>query len=83
MKLTLDHNCIIDLIKQNTITNKLKLEIDSGKDDYYVVDIGASEMLEQGIRPDRYDLFEALLTKAGLKVCRQCRYARQSQLLFP
>ncbi|HRE19376.1 MAG TPA: hypothetical protein PLW86_20295 [Rhodocyclaceae bacterium] len=33
----------------------------------YVVEIGASEMRQRGIRPDRFDLFEELLDEAGIR----------------
>jgi hypothetical protein len=49
MKITLDHNCIINLHNQ-----------------CFVVNIGASEMLEKGVRPDLYEKFEELLESAGI-----------------
>ena len=66
MKVTLDHNCIIDLLKGNVTGVKIKTLISSGTCDCYVVDIGASEMHERGVRPDRYDLFDQLLSSAGI-----------------
>ena len=66
MKITLDHNCIIDLLKENAKGAKIKTLISSGACDCYVVDIGASEMIERGVCPDRYDTFEQLLFTAGI-----------------
>jgi hypothetical protein len=39
----------------------------TGDCEIYVVEIGASEMRQRGIRPDRYDLFEELLEEAGVR----------------
>ncbi|WP_192386560.1 hypothetical protein [Burkholderia cepacia] len=66
MKLTLDHNVIIDLAKGDIRTAKLRRHIERDEVDAYVVEIGASEMRERGIRPDRYDLFVDLLNDAGV-----------------
>ncbi|MBY4718594.1 hypothetical protein [Ralstonia mannitolilytica] len=66
MKLTLDHNVIIDMAHGNANVARLR-EILVGTDhEAYVVEIGASEMRKRGIRPDRYDLFEELLNEAGV-----------------
>lgn len=66
MKLTLDHNCIIDMVSGNEVGKVLRRIVDSQENECYVVEIGASEMREKGVRPDRYDLFEQLLAQAGI-----------------
>jgi hypothetical protein len=66
MKITLDHNCIIDLLDGNATGTKIKVLVDSNIHNFYLVDIGASEMREKGVRPDRYDLFNQLLSDAGI-----------------
>lgn len=45
---------------------KIKLLVNSSMHECYVVDIGASEMRARGVRPDRYDLFEQLLSNSGI-----------------
>lgn len=66
MKATLDHNVVIDLANGSQNVSRLRQQIASGALQAYVVEIGASEMRQRGIRPDRYDLFEDLLREAGL-----------------
>jgi hypothetical protein len=67
MKLTLDHNVIIDMAKGSSNVVRLREVLASGQCQAYVVEIGASEMRQRGIRPDRYDLFEELLEEAGIR----------------
>ena len=67
MRVTLDHNVIIDMANENPKVDSLKRGIASGSYRAYVVEIGASEMRQRGIRPDRYDLFEGLLREARLE----------------
>lgn len=67
MKLTLDHNVIIDLAKNSSNTLRLREALANEEHQAYVVDIGASEMRQRGIRPDRFDLFEGLLDEAGIR----------------
>ncbi|MFT3734523.1 MAG: hypothetical protein QM776_05820 [Rhodocyclaceae bacterium] len=66
MKLTLDHNVIIDLANGAKNVLRLRELLDDPAHQAYVVEIGASEMRQRGIRPDRYDLFEQLLEEAGI-----------------
>jgi hypothetical protein len=66
MKLTLDHNVIIDLVNNSPNVRSLRDSVASGAYDAYVVEIGASEMRRRGIRPDRFDLFKELLAEAGI-----------------
>ncbi|MCR5886110.1 hypothetical protein LRS03_25955 [Rhizobacter sp. J219] len=66
MKATLDHNVIIDLANDSAEVAPLRAAIASGLYEAYVVEIGASEMRQRGIQPDRYDLFEELLLQAGI-----------------
>jgi hypothetical protein len=66
MKLTLDHNVIIDLANGSANVARLREVLSSNTHHAYVVEIGASEMRQRGIKPDRYDLFEKLLADAGI-----------------
>jgi len=66
MQVTLDHNCIIHLVDQTEIGKKVESIIHDNHNQCFVVNIGASEMLERGVRPDRYDKFEELLRTAGI-----------------
>jgi hypothetical protein len=66
MKITLDHNCVIHLVNQTTIGNKIRTIIDNKANECFVVNIGASEMLKRGVRPDHYEKFEELLKSAGI-----------------
>jgi hypothetical protein len=66
MKITLDHNCLIDLATGTPTGANIRALIAEPAHEPYVVNIGASEMRERGIRPDRYDLFEQLLSEAGV-----------------
>jgi len=67
MRLTLDHNVIIDLAKDAPNTICLREVLAEQKHQGFVVEIGASEMRQRGIRPDRFDLFEELLDEAGIR----------------
>lgn len=66
MKLTLDHNVIIDLANGSPNVVRLCKVLADNRHQAHVVEIGASEMRQRGIRPDRYDLFEHLLEEAGI-----------------
>lgn len=66
MKITLDHNCLIDLACGTQTGACIRELLAKPTSQPYVVNIGASEMRERGIRPDRYDLFEELLQAAGV-----------------
>lgn len=66
MKFTLDHNVIIDLAQKSPNTIRLREILNSGEHQAHVVEIGASEMRQRGIKPDRFDLFEQLLEEAGI-----------------
>lgn len=67
MKLTLDHNCIINAANQTTIGKRVQALASDETNSCYVVDIGASEMREKGVFPDHYDRFVELLTLAQLE----------------
>jgi hypothetical protein len=67
MRITLDHNVIIDFVNSSPRVDGLRAAIVAGKFTPYVTEIGASEMRRFGVRPDRYDLFESLLREAGLE----------------
>ena len=71
MKATLDHNVIIDLIEGAPRVERLRDAISTGRCFPYVTEIGASEMRQRGVRPDRFDLFECLLKEAGLSQARR------------
>lgn len=66
MKLTLDHNCIIDLVNQTTAGAFVKKAVDNPAHECFVVNIGASEMRARGVEAGRYDKFEELLSEAGI-----------------
>jgi hypothetical protein len=66
MKVTLDHNCIIHLANQTAIGKQVAAIVLDAQNQCFVVNIGASEMWERGVRPDRYDKFEELLESARI-----------------
>lgn len=67
MKITFDHNCIIDALESDSPSGReIRSIVAERKFDCAVTDLGASEMRQLGIRPDRYDLFEQLLVDAGM-----------------
>jgi hypothetical protein len=66
MKITLDHNCIIHLENRTEIGNKIKAIVSDRGNECFVVNIGASEMREKGVRPDQYEKFEDLLNSAQI-----------------
>ncbi|WP_424684235.1 hypothetical protein [Frateuria sp. YIM B11624] len=66
MKLTLDHNVLIDLANGSANVVRLRESLATKQHEGFVVEIGASEMRQRGIKPDRYDLFERLLEEAGV-----------------
>jgi hypothetical protein len=66
VKLTLDHNCIIHLEKQTQIGKKVNAIVSDSRHECFIVNIGASEMREKGVRPDQYEKFEELLKLAGV-----------------
>jgi hypothetical protein len=67
MKITLDHNCIIDLVNRTEIGSKIESILANSLTQCFVVNIGASEMRELGVKPETYELFEELLIKAGIE----------------
>lgn len=66
MKITLDHNCIINLADQTDIGDEIRTILSSKENEGFVVNIGASEMRKVGVRPDHYEKFEELLDLAGI-----------------
>ena len=66
MKITLDHNCIINLANQTDIGTKITAILSNKENECFVVNIGASEMREKGVRPDHYEKFEELLNSARI-----------------
>ncbi len=67
MKITLDHNCIIDLENRTEIGRKIKEIVSRPGNQCFVVNIGASEMRQKGVLPDHYEKFEELLKSAGIE----------------
>ena len=61
MKITLDHNCIIDLKNRTDIGKAIEAIVSDRENNCFVVNVGASEMRESGVRPDHYEKFEELL----------------------
>lgn len=66
MKITLDHNCIIHLENHTEIGARIKAIISDNRNQCFVVNIGASEMRDKGVRPDNYQGFEELLASAEI-----------------
>jgi hypothetical protein len=66
MKITLDHNCIINLLNRTETGARVRAILANKEYQCFVVNIGASEMREKGVRPDHYDRFEELLESAGI-----------------
>jgi hypothetical protein len=66
MKLTLDHNVVIDLANGSPRVGRICAALANASHHCFVVEIGASEMRQRGIKPSRYDLFEQLLQRAGI-----------------
>lgn len=66
MKITLDHNCIIHLEQRTDIGECVRSIVNAPDNECFVVNIGASEMREKGIRPESYELFDGLLKSAGI-----------------
>lgn len=66
MKITLDHNCIINLENRTATGKIIEAIVCNDSNRCYVVNIGASEMRERGVRPDKYDKFEELLESAHI-----------------
>lgn len=67
MKITLDHNCLIDIKNDTQEGQVLRRIISSSSHECFVVNIGASELRKRGIRPDTYHLFDKFLVNLGLK----------------
>jgi len=66
MKITLDHNCIIHLSNLTDVGKSIQAIVSDTENICFVVNIGASEMREKGVFPDRYDKFEELLIISGI-----------------
>lgn len=66
MRITLDHNCVIHLENRTEIGGRVKGIVSDASNECFVVNIGASEMREKGVRPDQYEKFEELLVSAGI-----------------
>lgn len=66
MKITLDHNVILDLEHGSAKVARLRELLIAEQHQIFVVKIGASEMQKYGVEPGRYDLFEQLLDRAGI-----------------
>jgi hypothetical protein len=66
MKITLDHNCLINVENNTEIGGKIRAINESPENECFIVNIGASEWRKRGIKPNRYDLFQDLLVSIGL-----------------
>lgn len=64
MKITLDHNCIINLDNGTEIGKRVGAIVSAEDHHCFVVNIGASEMRQKGVTPDHYEKFEELLASA-------------------
>lgn len=68
MKVTLDHNCLIHLRNHTATGKNIEAIVRNENIQCFVVNIGAPEMRDIGVRPDRYETFEELLENAGVKL---------------
>jgi hypothetical protein len=66
MKITLDHNCIINLENGTEIGRRVAAIVSAEGNQCFVVNIGASEMRQKGVAPDHYEKFEELLESARI-----------------
>jgi hypothetical protein len=66
MKITLDHNCLIDLENGGTPSDAIRAILANAKHQCFVVNVGASEMQRFGVRPDSYAPFEEFLVRIGV-----------------
>ena len=66
MKITLDHNCILDLENRTEVGLLVEAIVLNKSNQCFVVNIGASEMRKKGVRPDNYQRFEELLLAARI-----------------
>lgn len=67
MRITLDHNCIIHLEQGTEIGSQVETIVANRSNQCFVVNIGASEMRERGVKPEHYDRFEELLAAARIE----------------
>lgn len=67
MKITLDHNVVLDFVNDSPRVATLREKITKGVYTPCVVEVGASELRERGIQPEHYDQFQTLLREAGLE----------------
>ena len=66
MNITLDHNCIIDILNKTNVGALMQSVIANNTYRCFVVNIGASEIRRRGAYPESYDRFEELLVEAGV-----------------
>jgi len=66
MKITLDHNCLINCERGGETADLIRATIANDQHQCFVVNVGASEMQRFGVRPDNYGAFEKLLVDIGL-----------------
>ena len=66
MKLTLDHNCLIDLENGGAVADAIRAILAKTEHQCFVVNVGASEMQRFDVRPDNYAAFENLLIRIGV-----------------
>lgn len=67
MKITLDHNCLINLERGCDIAERLRRILANDSHECFVVNVGASEMLRFGVTPSNYGKFEEFLSSIGLE----------------
>ena len=63
MRVTLDHNCLIDVANATDLGRQVLAVSESPEYECYIVNIGASEILKRGVRPNNYATFDAFLTE--------------------
>jgi hypothetical protein len=67
MKITLDHNCLINLERGTETARYIRKILTNESHECFVVNVGASEMLQFGVTPDNYGKFEEFLSSIGLE----------------
>ena len=66
VKITLDHNCLIDLKQSNNIGVHIRTLLTNTNFEFYIVNVGASEMCENREFANNYETFEAFLKSINL-----------------
>lgn len=66
MRITLDHNCLIDVANNSEVGQCVLEIVRSEFTECFVVNVGASEMIDRGVVPNDYGTFSDFLESIGL-----------------